>query len=324
MCKILVIPSIKKSNVENAWKLCKEIAPLMSRIDDDGFGFAAMDSSGNLLGERWLNSKLAMTDNCGLTLSDVKVLKTMGPKLVKESFEYNKFGDLKNKKDIVSIMLHARKATTPKGLINTHPFVKNDTAIIHNGMISNHERLTKEFSTCDSEAILHEYLEYNAAHNPKQVQEMVNNLDGYYAVGVMSKNENNIPIVDVFKSQAANLICTYVDEIESVVFCTAQHLIVDALETLKWNKNKIFEFADTGFIRFNALTGERIHSEILTKVVSHNTFLDRQKKNNRQKDMDDIIQEYGDQVEIDYVALIEADERQRVEDQMARAYGVTI
>jgi len=94
----MIIPHVNNETRDNAIKFTEAMAKVMSedKSHQDGLGYAAIDS---------------------------------------HQFNYNKFGDVRLD-DMSAITLHTRLATSGKGLLNCHPFIENDTSVIHNGMIS--------------------------------------------------------------------------------------------------------------------------------------------------------------------------------------------
>ncbi len=316
MCKIMIAVGIKST--ENAWKFAKEITPKLSFGNDDGLGYAAIDAKGKIFAERWLINKNAFLDY-GLTEGDKKLLTTMGHDMFKEKTidDYNMFGD-KKPDQIVSLMLHARYATGtgPEkiSIKNTHPFITKGTAIIHNGVIRNHEVLTKTMSTCDSETILHEYLGYNVAQEPEQIHGVVETIKGYYAVGVLTKDAAGKPIVDIFKSSTATLYTTFVDELGCIVFCTSKTDLNEVISKLGWKHNKVFEFGNDQYVRFNALTGERVSA---LKINPTEAYTAPTTYNTSHRDYDKDRTEFGDvvdkyQKEVDWVEMIEEEETKRL------------
>jgi len=88
---------------------------------------------------------------------------------------------------------------------NAHPHVCNDSvAIVHNGIIENHETLRTEqvkagfnfTSDTDTEVIVHQIEKYLKEKNTlfDAVKKSINDLDGAYALGVISKSEPDILI----------------------------------------------------------------------------------------------------------------------------------
>jgi len=94
---------------------------------------------------------------------------------------------------------HTRWATHGEPSVqNAHPHVCNDSvAIVHNGIIENHEALKsiqlgkgyRFTSDTDTEVIVHQIHEYHISHGDdllEAVKKTVNELDGAYALGVVS------------------------------------------------------------------------------------------------------------------------------------------
>lgn len=248
MCMIMMMAGIKKQKVSAAWKFLEKIEPYMSRANDDGIGYAAMTSKGELFGERWVENKEFNNDGDKLTeMIDDSVLVYIESKR-------NSFGNLELKNEASAIMLHTRKATCVKNIENTHPFVRDNTALIHNGIIHNVEKLKLITSTCDSETILNEYIDSEVNTNPENIEFLAAALDGYYAVGVLSQN-GDTPIMDIFKNSGASLSATYVRELETVVFCTSEYALKSALDDMKWKTNRIISFAACHFLRLDVVSG---------------------------------------------------------------------
>jgi len=174
MCKIAAVSGVTDKNRESVWEFMTRLAELMSVANSDGLGYAAFDKSGNIFGERWLVNHHAFD-------ADAKT----------NQFTYNSFGDNIKKNEAISIILHTRMATCEKGLKNVHPFIDTLTvnpniALIHNGVIHNHKKLTKKFSTCDSEVVLHEY-DYNDVQNdPKNLDGVFKKLKGWFACALFA------------------------------------------------------------------------------------------------------------------------------------------
>lgn len=256
----MMIPGVKKKKLKNAWKFVEAASPGMTVGNTDGLGYAAITKEGKVFGERWLKNNLAWTLNPD-NEQDTKIQSHYG-KAVKTINEYSNFGDIK-KDEAVSIMLHTRYATSAKGLMNTHPFEHEGTALIHNGVIRNDTQLLSEYdpdkkrkSTCDSESILFGYLGEKINHNPKLINELTSELSGYYAVGVLTNNSADLPVMDIFKSDQASLFMCHVDELDASVYCTSSSVIDDTLEKLGWSRRTMYEINAGYMFRHNAITGE--------------------------------------------------------------------
>lgn len=261
MCKIAVIPGLTDDKTELAWKFIRKLAKEMSGYtDDDGFGYAALDGEGNLFGERWFNPKEAFSNRDEKVVISQHLVKKFKGMIKGKETVYNSFGKVHDK-SLRSIMLHARNATTEKSLINTHPFVSEGTALIHNGVIDNHEELIKKISTCDSEVILNEYLKAKVMDNVKDIQKIVSRLDGYYACGVMSKNRQGKYILDVFKESTARLRGYYVKELGTMVFATPGQSdewgpVNNVCKELNLTLVDTYELENDRIVRMDAMTGE--------------------------------------------------------------------
>lgn len=256
MCKILVIPEVKAETVKDAWKFIEKITPKLSSYNNDGLGYAAFDSQFELFAEKWLKNWQAY--NRGMwSDEDIYLVDILGYDNVKEEPQYESYGTIK-RDDIRSIVLHARKATCGVSLENVHPFIKHDTALIHNGMVYNHADLKKEMSTCDSETILQEYIDYNVSEDPEQIHGVIESIKAYFACAVLTKDDKGNPVLDIFKSPGADLHCTYVSELKTIVFSTAKTDLEETIKDLGWKVNTIFEFNDDVYIRFDLLTGKKV------------------------------------------------------------------
>ncbi len=253
MCKIFAVAGIKPSTQDKVWKFAQAIAKPMSKGNNDGLGYAAITAEGKIFGERWLNNNHAFKrppegdDNLLMGMFK-EALETKN-----ETFEYNSFGEVDLSK-MVALTLHTRAATSAKGLANTHPFVQNDTALIHNGIIRNTTDFKFTLSTCDSEAILISYLNKEVGVNPEAINEAAKLLKGYYACGVLTNTEEG-PILDIFKS-GARMHIAHVKELETYVFSTDDDDIKDTCKLFGYNHGSLFTVMNGRFLRVDALTGK--------------------------------------------------------------------
>jgi hypothetical protein len=101
-------------------------------------------------------------------------------------------------------MIHTRFATSAKTPDNTHPFSRNGIHLIHNGVIQNHHSFKKYLSTCDSEAILTQYLDLDIENNPEKITELASSLSGHFGCLVLN---SRLGYVDFFvRGATVNLI----------------------------------------------------------------------------------------------------------------------
>jgi hypothetical protein len=277
----MMIAGIKAEKVPLVAKLAKQMAKQMATIEDDGIGYAAITKDGHIYGEKWLNKDEAFIVHSATPPDPIFTkLNNMFDETIEMDKKpvlgnaYLEFGDRSpgNIKNTVAMILHARKATQgSKSLENVHPFVKlgtdgepQATALIHNGSILNHDKLTKEMSECDSEVILHEYLANQMYHNPWGIEQLAKTLVGTYTVGVLSTqliNDVWTPYLDIFKSNK-DLMGGYVPQLETFVFSTNKYTLETALKDCDMTLEKDFKFKDGYFHRLDAVTCEMVEKSI--------------------------------------------------------------
>lgn len=253
MCKILVMPGVKTDNQEALLDFIKEMGEEMTMMNTDGLGYAAIDTEGKMFGERWHNNREAFDVRNPITELDKNIMeKCLGFLWKEESYDSHGVVNLGN---ISSLILHTRSATSGKDFCNTHPFVNQNTALIHNGIIRNHEKFDKEVSTCDSEAILAQYLKHNVAENPEAIKDATKPLAGYWACGVLSYS-NGEPIVDIFRDKQARLSSAYIKEFNTTVYTTDIDDLMKAAKSCALTVTSVFTVEREKMIRYHALTGD--------------------------------------------------------------------
>jgi hypothetical protein len=223
MCKLLMIAGLTEDKQAAAYRFMLAALPGLTKDDKDGVGYAASAiGSGDLFGERWLKPAAAFKRRSPLSERDIAAQEAFGLAVeVEES--YNAFGDIT--RPFSSIVLHTRMATCGVNLANVHPFVSEDTALAHNGVISNPEKFKRHLSTCDSEAILSSYLECGVDQVSDSIQETAGALEGYYACGVLARDRDEERILDIFKSDGASLCVAWVKQLNTWVFCTRPEIL---------------------------------------------------------------------------------------------------
>lgn len=254
MCKVLIIPKLNKDKAELNEKFVKTMAPLMSKSNSDGLGYVGLDSDLKIFGERWLvNSQAFSAKPTKKSIAGLFGGLATG---VVEQQAYNKFGNAQLK-DAVSIMLHTRYATSAKGFDNCHPFVEGETAMIHNGVIDNHDKW-KLLSTNDSEAILRAYLQHNVADNIKDGIDMALDLVGYYVSGIYSMTSKGVRVLDILKGNNDNLHAVWINELNTYVMSTSEYDIKSACDTLGFTYGEFTKFKDGIMMRMDVTTGEMV------------------------------------------------------------------
>jgi predicted glutamine amidotransferase len=285
MCKIMVMAGVNNENRKLAWEFARNMAVQMTPGNSDGLGYAAVTSDGELFGERWhINSEafnvrqaqpnptkeeiLLMHKYDGFLLSDRPPAK------------YNKFGSI-NEDAMSAIVLHTRMATSGKQFMNTHPFVDNGTALIHNGVIRNAFDLPIKQSTCDSEAILNLYNRHNVTNKPENIQSVANKLQGYYACGVITETKKYGYVVDIFKDSSARLSAAYISDMKIMVFSTVLDDIVAVCAKMGMEIAYKYSVKEGVLIRLSRLTGDPLVSQ------KFNATFKEEKKKTKTETIDD-------------------------------------
>lgn len=272
MCKVMMISGIKKENVAKVWKFVEAISKPMSKINNDGIGYAAITAEGKLFGERWLINSTAFNKTTNL---DDTVVESLGElvtppyKSTYNQYDYNSFGEI-DKDNIVAITLHTRYATSPRGMMNTHPFVDEGISLIHNGVIRNDKDFDLK-STCDSEAILRAYLKEDVKSNPANFKAAAKLLKGYYACGLLTNTEQG-PILDLFKSVGARLHAVAVEELGAYVISTDDSDIKDTAKELGFTAGAVHTILSEKFVRINAITGVRMELVVFEAFSGYETY----------------------------------------------------
>lgn len=261
MCKILIVPKITNETRKNALAFMERMKPLMSQGNDDGLGYAAVDSTGALFGQRWHKNAASYRK-----VAEDKVSPLLG-ELAETRYFFNTEGGVNsfgsvNLEDMTALTMHTRMATSGRVFENTHPFhyPDADTSLIHNGVIDNVSEFKFKVSSCDSESILISYLEAQVGLGVQaHIQAMAEKLKGYYACGVFSRDGEGNRVLDVFKDGTANLYATYIQELDTNVFCTSKDNIVEACINLGFTHSDIYSIRGGAAFRFNA-AGEPIET----------------------------------------------------------------
>jgi hypothetical protein len=264
MCKILTLIGIKNSDPKQLKAFLKSAAVhLTSRGDDDGFGYAGVSEFG-LFGERWLDIEDAFKSRPSAE-QDAKVMLELGNTVVPVD-SYNSFGTV-SIENANTMLLHARAATNSVSMSNTHPFVEGNTALIHNGIITA-PTVKNESSTCDSELILRLFLKYGVTQEASMLEHALNEMNGYWACGVISLNDNRW-IVDVFKDSRAELSYAEIEELGNArVYCTSAELLLSIAKSVKFKTPRIFKVKSDTHVRFDAVTGNILLTQELESTCS--------------------------------------------------------
>lgn len=251
MCKVALAAKINDSNRNDVWVFMQMLGQLISFGNNDGLGYAAFDEKGNIFGERWLFNDSAFKD-----LSQVP-----GITAEKMAKIYNFFGDKVVRDEAQAIILHTRAATCGKGIANTHPFIDDEdepkVAIIHNGMIYNEKKFPRKYSTCDSEVLAHLYTENKVSSDLINVNKFTKDLEGWYTVLSLSKDDNGQMIVDAY-SDTGRLGSYFIKELDTRIYSSNASDVLEVAKKLGLTATDEDKMdADTA-MRLDALTGEQI------------------------------------------------------------------
>lgn len=257
MCKIMVIPGIKptKAIQTKVRKFMVAAQPFMCQFDNDGFGFMAVGDRG-LHTEKWLKTEDAFWDRTILGGSETGLIEKYKG-FISGGQKYAVTGQTNSL--LYSVAMHSRMATCEKSIANTHPFRDGDSALIHNGVISNAKELTFKHSTCDSETILNEYNKCNVSGNVENISEVVYALEGYFACAVFTKIGNQW-VLDIFRDDRASLVGVFVHELQTMVFCTTKEIVDATLKKLGWKQGVAYAVSDNMLVRLDAVTGDVLAS----------------------------------------------------------------
>lgn len=269
MCKIMMFAGLgaNKQTAANRW--IGAALPFLKENDKDGVGYAAVTHAGELFGERWVKSSEAFEVRQEFGQADQELARRLGG-AVTVSPSYNRFGAVGL--DYSAIILHTRYATCVVNLANTHPFVSDDTALIHNGVISNARDLKLKTSTCDSEAILNSYLDNGVDQVPSSIQNTAKELQGYYACAVLARDREGVRVLDIFKDTSANLHVCYVKALDAYVYCTSAEILRKVSKVSRMKISAPREINAGHLIRLDARTGETVSITAFNPNVRSNVL----------------------------------------------------
>lgn len=261
MCKLLIMTGITEGLV--AQEFLKRMATPMSKTNAHGIGYSAVGPDGELFSERWLNNDQFFDTKDVMTPSVAKKLESYAHRLPAGALDsnYGKFGNV-DFTDVRSVTMHTRFATCGREFANTHPFIDEDTSLIHNGTIRN--AFTSHYSkgldvnkvsTCDSEAALQTYLSQGVNLDTAKAKAWLDLLSGSWAFGILARNQQGNRVLDVIRG----ISMLYYMEVDGIgkIFTTddddAKGVIKDMGLTL--TKEPILVATDEMY-RYDAITGE--------------------------------------------------------------------
>lgn len=277
MCKLLLMAGLDPKKTKQTITFAHQMAQYMSDGNDDGLGYAAVDSKGKLFGEKWLYNGEAFIQRKHKFTKGRKVDNNVVEQF-KETFKdltttiisavdyppeqkYGTFGD-GNFQEIAAMTMHTRSATQRNdgGFIeykNIHPFVdlEKSVSLVHNGIIRNFKPEDFIRSTNDSERGLNRYLAHEINKVPADIQNMVDEIKGSFAFGIFANDKEGRRILDIMRTTSP-LNALYVDQLGTVVYASSADDVRAACRDLGWTVSAKAELFEDRLIRIDALTGK--------------------------------------------------------------------
>lgn len=280
MCKVLGVAGVSEKNRGDVIKFLKAVTPKLCTVERDGFGYAAIDASGNVFGEKWLEPEHAWLKRIKRKHLPAVEVTPKVDKPVLDQFEsilenyapmyhqpappiYDTFGERKLG-EAVAFVLHSRFGTNgSKKIEHVHPFVAQETAMVHNGIVYNDDAFFK-VTDCDSEVLLHLYNERIVNMDCRGIEEALEDVQAYLACLVLSQTidakDNMVPILDIFKADA-QLSLVHVHELGVTFFCTEGRIVIETCKELGLSSSRAFNMQDEVLVRLHAATGEILEKE---------------------------------------------------------------
>lgn len=226
MCKIMAFTDL--TDIKGLSNLVDSAYTNITKQDNDGFGWAALGVKG-VFGERSIE-KLYRYRLHRLS-HNVKL------PIVKEGL-YEHFGT--KSRIIGPAMFHGRTSTNDVNLLNTHPIVKNEWALIHNGVVTNQGPGYKTHTTNDTEHLVH-YLSTGG------MSAIENNVSGYYAfMAIDPFGQLHVvkdDIAPLYIAKAITLGCYVIGTTQELIesTCEAISVKVGPVDAIKDNQHLTFK-----------------------------------------------------------------------------------
>lgn len=120
------------------------------------------------------------------------------------------------------LIVHGRTATNAVNVHNTHPMVREDAAMVHNGVVQSLKYKNEGDCTCDTQLLLNAFMAGG-------IPELETEITGYYAFMNLSIEERDgvdTKMLHIVKDRKANLVCGIKPD-GSFVFATLEGLVKD-------------------------------------------------------------------------------------------------
>lgn len=252
MCKLMAILEIE--NRVAAESFGRKAVRYMTENDNDGLGIMRLGENGTHI-QRWV--EVPMIPSQRTTLDRFRNV-----------LERNENQEGRRSHDLYALAIHSRLATCGVNIENTHPFYRNNTALMHNGVIRNHQEFPKYLSSCDSEALLTQYIDGNVRRHPKLLTDALRDIQGYFACIVFNDNG----VIDIWRDDSATLYMAHVRGV-GVVVCTTQEIIMQTARIAKVKVTAINRIKPYSIIRWikgkNPMLKRFTHEDIPRSIPSY-------------------------------------------------------
>ena len=213
MCKIFAMTNV--SRVKITTDLINVVRDALCKHNDrDGFGYAINTVGGNLWGEK--TTAPFQFEPLNYRQSSV----TQNLPIVE--IENQSFGEISE--DNQSFIAHGRMSTNVINIGTTHPFLSDNVALIHNGVVSDPWKEAGRLTTgCDTEILLNlwerngmDCIEENAA--------------GYYALAILDK----LGQLHIARDDRANLFIAWSETVNSYLIATTVEILQSIADRMQW------------------------------------------------------------------------------------------
>lgn len=207
------------TNTKKVTDLKKLVSSAHSELKSqrDGFGWAALDLENKFFGER--TNEVQLWDS-------ILEGKRCNLPFVEGVEGSNEFGEFKA--ETRAFMAHGRISTNNKALVNVHPIIRDNWALIHNGVVTDHGTDYDMVTSNDSEHVL-KHLQTGG------IKELSASLTGYYAFAGFDPEGN----LHIGRDRIAELYVCYVDSVESYVYGTTKEIVQSFCQSNSWYTKSI-------------------------------------------------------------------------------------
>ena len=262
MCKIAIFPSIPEVLASKTLAFAKALTAPMTEFDKDAFGVAAVTETGELYTGRWIPKHAWQTRPVS------KARPTRYSNVISKTKNHDEThlvrGVLPDRPR--ALLLHSRWATSGKGLLNAHPHVSpgGDVALVHNGIVDT-TSLDLRRTTCDSEGILNAYSDACVQYAATEWQSVADRVSGYYACGILARDESGNWIVDIIRDSQAQLYYCEADGVP--LFITDLKLARAAAKTTKTKLSAFGLVQSNSIVRINVADGVEQYCDNFTPLA---------------------------------------------------------